>query len=970
MACRAAVYGALVPASQFISDGDAHRTKKSTGRKKAKKFISDLCQYPGFPSVIVEAQKQILKAHAERLTQEIHYWKSTKTEKPSWIKKVEFTSDQVSVEDIEAGRAPRPRVLDMFAGGGAIPLEALRLGCEAYAVDLNPVAHIIELCSLVYPQKYGRPDPNSPGMTGPRNEIGENTWGGLAAEVHYWGNWVVERVRAKVEDLYPLVPNPNSRKQPILEDLQPQLIDIDVQQKLLVSEGFLVPLAYLWTRTVICKNPNCRAEVPLVKQTWLCKKPGRYVALKIVAPEGEKRVHFEVVEASSEDGLDFDPAAFSSAGNATCQFCRTVADSDYVMQSGLERGFDEQLMAVVCENPDDDGFCFIAADNIDLSPVPDARVSDALKKTANEIELGLPAELIDPVRPSPNARGLTAVTRYGLTKFTDLFTKRQLAFLSAIVTSVSAASAHISEKYADKEVAEAVCSYLGLFASRNVHINTTMSRWRGDTAGRVEAAFGRPALTMVWDFPEINPFGGLSNDLQSSLLPLIEVIEGVADLPAGNVVRGTAIELPYSNATFDAVVTDPPYYDNVPYADISDFFYVWLRRSIGRIHPAHFSTPLTPKKAEATALSSRHGGDMTLASQAYEEVMSRALREAYRVLKRSGELVLVYAHKTTSGWATLVDALRRAGFAVIEAWPIDTEMSSRLSAMESSALATSIFIVARKRIEDAIGIYENEVQQELEQIVRERVDTLWAMDISGADLVIACVGAGLRAFTRFERVEYSNGEEVPAERFLAEVETVVLESILERLSKEIGSSSLDGERHYSLTGLDAATRFYVLWRYTYKAAELDAGEAIIFANGTHVELDGQHGLSSGPRALLEKKKNKYRLRDFSERGARESLGVREEDYPDRGLSLIDVLHRILWLIENEPRNLSEYLEQSRPDRERLRQLAQALTGPTLKGGETNGQLINTTTAESSALGKLLANWRTLIDANLEEFQLR
>ena len=197
----------------------------------------------------------------------------------------------------------------------------------------------------------------------------------------------------------------------------------------------------------------------------------------------------------------------------------------------------------------------------------------------------------------------------------------------------------------------------------------------------------------------------------------------------------------------------------------------------------------------------------------------------------------------------------------------------------------------------------NKSGPELEEIVRERVETLWDMGISGADLVIASVGAGLRAFTRFARVEYANGEEVPAERFLTEVETVVLETILARLSKEVGGK---GGR-YSLANLDTASRFYVLWRYTYGAAELDAGEAIIFANGTHVELDGQHGLTGGNDALVEKKKSKYRLRDYAERGENDKLGLATEN--GQAAPLIDMLHRTLWLMEKRPTELGRIFER-------------------------------------------------------------
>ena len=288
----------------------------------------------------------------------------------------------------------------------------------------------------------------------------------------------------------------------------------------------------------------------------------------------------------------------------------------------------------------------------------------------------------------------------------------------------------------------------------------------------------------------------------------------------GIVQRASATALPWDDSHFDAVITDPPYYDNVPYADISDFFYIWLKRAIGYLYPDHFATTLTPKKTEATALSSRHGGDMSKATTEYESMMLNAFREAARVLKPTGQLVVVYAHKTTLGWSTLVDALRQAGFTVTEAWPLDTEKPGRLLAQGTSALASSIFLIARKREGAQTGHYETGVRPELERIVRERVETLWNMGISGADLVIAAVGAGLRAFTRFAHVEYANGEEVPAERFLTEVEGVVLETLLEKI---FGYSNL------GVAAVDGPSRFYVLWRYAYKAAELDAGEAIVFA---------------------------------------------------------------------------------------------------------------------------------------------
>jgi putative DNA methylase len=276
-------------------------------------------------------------------------------------------------------------------------------------------------------------------------------------------------------------------------------------------------------------------------------------------------------------------------------------------------------------------------------------------------------------------------------------------------------------------------------------------------------------------------------------------------------------------------------------------------------------------------------------------------------------------------------------------------------------LASSIFLVARKREGTAgVGNYEDDVQPELQQIVRERVETLWDMGIAGADLVIACVGAGLRAFTKYEKVEYANGEEVPAEKFLAEVEGAVLDTMMGKLFGHSGSVS----------AIDPASRFYVLWRFVYKAAEIDAGEAIVFTYAQHVELDGPLGLSTRKDALVEKKKAKYRARDFTERGDNDKLGLPDDS--GKAAPLIDILHRVLWLMENSPRKLRDFLLETNPDRERLRVMAQALAGAALSGKreEDAEKLIGTSVPEKTALGKLLANWRSVVENVMESREER
>jgi len=566
------------------------------------------------------------------------------------------------------------------------------------------------------------------------------------------------------------------------------------------------------------------------------------------------------------------------------------------------------------------------------------------------------------------------VQPYGILTFGDLFTPRQMLCLLTFAAAVREAMKELEREGVESERAKAVGTYLGILVNRLADYNSTGCVFEV-TGEFIAHTFGRQALPMVWDFAELAPFGDGSGSPKGALDWIIGVAEAQVDTGIeATVTRGSATALPWPDGIFDAVITDPPYYDNVPYADISDFFYVWLKRTIGHLYPEHFATEGTPKKQEAVADAVRHGGSKEKARAAYEQMMAQSFAQANRVLKPGGQMIVVYAHKTTLGWSTLVDALRRAGFTVTEAWPLDTERPGRLREHGSAALASSIFLVARKRegstggspvgqsqstgkmpVPLNTGSYEEEVRPELDRIVRERVDSLWKMGITGADLVIAAVGAGLRAFTRFARVEYANGEEVPAEKFLAEVEGVVLETLLEKIFGVTGSG---------VAAVDGPSRFYVLWRYTYKAAEMDAGEAIVFTYGQNVELDGQNGLSSGSRALVEKKKGKYRLRDFAERGDDEKLGMPKDD--GKSAPLIDILHRILWLVENEPRKLNDFLDEARPDRERLRLVAQTLAGTALSGRKDDGpeHTLATTPAEGAALKKLVANWRALIDQRL------
>jgi putative DNA methylase len=350
---------------------------------------------------------------------------------------------------------------------------------------------------------------------------------------------------------------------------------------------------------------------------------------------------------------------------------------------------------------------YVSADDLPDFVPDDKAIRKRIEKLCADTELTVPNE------PMPKAGTLGfRVQPYGVKTWGDLYTPRQMRSLLSFVAAV---------REMDSNVAGPTVTYLAAIVDRLADFNSSLCVHNYFGSSRIAHTFGRHALPMVWDFAEANPFcngsGGWGDDDIHAALS-----SGDADtaLP-GHVSRSSATSLPYSDCSFDAVLTDPPYYDNVPYADISDYFYVWLKRTVGHLYREHFATELTPKKAEAIAEWMRHGGSNDKARRAYEGMMAQAFRKAHRVLKTGGELVVVYAHKTTLGWATLVDALRQAGFTVTEAWPIDTEKPGRLRAQDSAALASSIDLVARKREGAETGNFEEAVKPELEQIVRERV---------------------------------------------------------------------------------------------------------------------------------------------------------------------------------------------------------------------------------------------------------
>jgi len=845
-------------------------------------------------------------------------------------------------------RSEMPKVLDPFAGGGAIPLEALRLGCEAHAIELNPVAHLIELCTLVYPQKYGRPNSrptphyikvleaahraNSIGEdlfdhaarhagTKERTDAGTGSGGQdggsaacgsgfqidgvdlarlpriteaeyrknpLAADVKFWGRWVLEKARDEIGRFYP-------------HD----------------SDG-AVPVAYLWARTVKCPNPACGATIPLVRQLWLCKKRTRKVAMRMIPDPRTKRCRFEVVAGKQ---IDFDPDQGTMAsGKAACPFCGQVADGEYLRAESKARHMGQQLIGAVTVQPNEPGKRYRAVAPADEAIFAEAEKALAEAKRANGDGI-VPDEPITPDRPSPNSRGLSAVARYGFDNFGMLFNARQALALTTFVRYVRRAIEHLRAH--EEEYAKAVGSYLACVHDRLVDKAGNICVWNSP-GEKLEHVFGRQALPMVWDYGEVNPFSGMMGDWLSALEWVYRaLVANSHNMHCATCSQASATSMPLPDASIAAVITDPPYYDAVPYADLSDFFYVWLKRTVGDLYPDVFRTPLTPKRQELIAYYGPGKRRIQKPPEWYEQGMAEAFAEMHRVLDPDGICAVMFAHKTTSAWESIIAALIRSGLTVTSSWPLHTEMKTRMVARNAAALASSVTLICRKRAASAEEGYWEDVRSELRQVARERLDFFWKQGIRGADFFISAIGPALSVFGRYSRVSRLTGKEVTVRDFLDEVRQIVTDYALSQIL------------HGAKTGqIDAETRFYVLWKWSYGDAKVPADEAFklaqAFGIGTEQMWDRTGVLiKQGENIQALPIEKRMRIRDLGEPNADGSPA-----------SLIDVLHRCCaYRQKGDAAGLAEFLGRSGHARnESLWRVAQAIS-EVLPEGDKEKQLL-------------------------------
>lgn len=713
-----------------------------------------------------------------------------------------------------------PPLLDPFAGGGAIPLEAQRLGLEAYAQDLNPVAVTINKAMIEIPPLFAGKAAVNPES---RSRANIDSWtgnNGLAADVEYYGAWMKEEAARRIGRLYPKVRVPAEQ-----------------------GGGEATVIAWLWARTVKCPNPACGHEAILVRSFDLSKKKGKEWHVEPVCEGGE--VRFEVAPGkATQDGT-------VNRCGATCAHCGTPIDFKYCRDEAKVGRMGAKLMAVVAEGRH--GRVYIAP-NEEQEVIADVlEPEDAPQSYLPEQALGF------------------RVQAYGMDQWRKLFTNRQLTALTTFSELVGEAQSKAESDAVEAGMAddgvgladggtgaraygEAIGVYLANLVDQLANHNSSICSWHAGNT-QLRNVFSRQAIPMTWDYAESNPFCNSSGCFDNLFIRMTEAFQGLPSI----------VSKPGTARQFDAqsdngmrgilVSTDPPYYDNIGYADLSDFFYVWLRQSLRSTYPKLFSTMLVPKHEELVATPFREGRGRDGAREFFEEGMFSTFKQVYEYACEDVPVTIYYAFKqsetetsndvestASTGWETMLSAIIRAGFSITGTWPMRTEMASRMIASGTNALASSIVLVCRKRPEGAPMGTRRDFVMALKRELHAALDELRSSNIAPVDLAQSAIGPGIGVYSRFSQVLEADGS------------PMTVRAALQIINQELDAyfSDQDGE-------LDRESRFCVDL-YTQKAFDtISFGEADVLARAKNVSIEGL-----AVKGLLASAKGKVHLLDRSE----------------------------------------------------------------------------------------------------------
>ena len=691
---------------------------------------------------------------------------------------------QAAHEALGGEPGTRPLVVDPFAGGGAIPLEALRVGADVFASDLNPVAVLLNKVVLEYIPKYGQR---------------------LADEVRKWGDWIRKEAEKQLAEFYPTNP-----------------------------EG-AAPIAYLWARTIQCDGPGCGAEVPLLRSLWLAKKPTRSAALQVIPKPKTKRVDFQVilkrrgvwVDQDNPERIVENPRFDGTVkrGSATCPCCGyTTPVSRVREQLKARRGgtSDARLLCIIGTRSTEQGRFYQLPTKRDLRAIVEAAAELDRRKAGHKGPLSLvPDEKLD-------LRGIrhTWAMIYGLDEWGTYFTPRQALALTTLATLTGKVAEELASD-GDPGLAMAVHTCLALAVDRQVDFSSSIASWWSG-GEKIQHTFARQAIPMIWDFVEGNPWSESTGCWAGAYEWGALVCEhgDRSGLMPGHAQQASATEHPLPSDAATAMVTDPPYYDAVPYAYLADFFHVWLRRILGSVYPELFRESAVPKDQEIVVDRAHELSNSTHDVAFYERELTKAFSEGRRVLRPDGVGTIVFASKTTASWEAILNAVVDAGLIITGSWPIDTEMETRVAAMGQARLASSVHLVCRPR-ETPDGVVQNDVGEwrdvltELPGRIHEWMPRLAQEGVVGADAIFACLGPALEVFSRYGRVEKASGEAATLREYLEYVWAAVSTEALSLIFEDADAA-----------GLEPDARLTAMWLWTLGGGSGKAG-----ANGNTAEGD-------------------------------------------------------------------------------------------------------------------------------------
>ena len=722
---------------------------------------------------------------------------------------------QAAHEALGGEPGSRPMVIDPFAGGGSIPLEALRVGADAFASDLNPIPVLLNKVVLEYIPKYGQC---------------------LADEVRKWGQWVKEEAEKELGKFYPKDPDGST------------------------------PIAYLWARTILSEAPGQGAipvEVPLMRSMWLCKKPNRRKALRWIRDGGDK-VKTKTVEVPHQiDGrmtrvrvkrplLEiFEPLGDSEVGdgtvargNATCPvtgYTTKVASVRAQLSRRQGGAADSRLLAVVLTKSSESGRFYRSPHHRDLvaHDMAHAAVANKQSEHADDSLSFVPNEAI-----SQNELRRISVPLYGITRWGDLFCPRQALALGTISQLIRDLPERSAASFSDADIASglpaAVQTCLALCVDRASMYCNSMCFWHL-TGEKVSPVFGRQALGMTWDFLETPILSESSGGLPGAINWVSTVCSELCRIQTrqGHIEQASATQHPLPDDSASAVITDPPYYDAVPYAHLSDFFYVWLKRMLSSAHPALFADPAAPKQSEIVVDRPHRLSQSTKGIEFYERELTHAFDEGRRVIRPDGLGCIVFASKTTSSWEAILSAVVEAGWVVTGSWPIDTEMEARVAAQGQARLGSSVHISVRPRERPDGSVITNDVGEwrevltKLPNRIAEWMPRLADEGVVGADAIFACLGPALEIFSRYSRVEKASGEAVTLREYLEQVWAAVSNEALSMIFKDADAA-----------GLEPDARLTAMWLWTIGGGKTTQnGEASTEGNADNAKATNLTGFT-------------------------------------------------------------------------------------------------------------------------------